>query len=79
MYKLEGFDKDWIDLGNRRRATYTDLNDGSYLLRVRAANSEGVWNEAGFAVQIALTTLVVHEQAVKMRLAWEEWHSLMLS
>ncbi|MEL7186912.1 MAG: two-component regulator propeller domain-containing protein [Pseudomonadota bacterium] len=52
MYKLEGFDKDWIDLGNRRRATYTDLNDGSYLLRVRAANSEGVWNEAGFAVPI---------------------------
>ncbi|MCH9694174.1 MAG: diguanylate cyclase [Gammaproteobacteria bacterium] len=52
MYKLEGFDKDWIDLGNRRRATYTDLNDGTYLLRVRAANSEGVWNEAGFAVPI---------------------------
>jgi len=52
MYKLEGFDKDWIDLGNRRSATYTDLNDGSYLLRVRASNSEGVWNEAGFAVPI---------------------------
>ena len=52
MYKLEGFDKDWIDLGNRRRATYTDLNDGNYLLRVRAANSEGIWNEAGFAVPI---------------------------
>ncbi|MBT8098555.1 MAG: diguanylate cyclase, partial [Gammaproteobacteria bacterium] len=52
MYKLEGFDKDWIDLGTRRRATYTDLDDGSYLLRVRAANSEGVWSEADFAVPV---------------------------
>ena len=52
MYKLEGFDKDWIDLGNRRSATYTDLNDGNYLLRVKAANSEGIWNEAGFALPI---------------------------
>ncbi|MGB5256718.1 MAG: two-component regulator propeller domain-containing protein [Woeseiaceae bacterium] len=55
MYKLEGFDKDWIDLGNRRRATYTDLDDGNYLLRVRAANSEGVWNEAGFALPVRVT------------------------
>ena len=51
-YKLDGFDKDWIDLGNRNRITYTDLDDGNYLLRVRAANSEGVWNEAGYAVPI---------------------------
>lgn len=55
MYKLEGFDKDWIDLGNRRRATYTDLNDGNYLLRVRAANSEGVWNEAGLSVPVKVS------------------------
>ena len=55
MYKLEGFDKDWIDLGNRRRVTYTDLDDGNYLLRVRAANSEGVWNEAGFALPVSVS------------------------
>jgi diguanylate cyclase (GGDEF)-like protein len=52
MYKLEGFDKDWIDLGNRRRITYTDLNDGQYLLRVKAANSDGVWNDAGFTMPV---------------------------
>ncbi len=55
MYKLEGFDKDWIELGNRRRATYTDLDDGRYLLRVKAANSDGVWNEAGFALPISVS------------------------
>jgi diguanylate cyclase (GGDEF)-like protein len=55
MYKLEGFDEDWIDLGTRRRITYTDLGDGQYLLRVKAANSEGVWNEAGFALPVTVT------------------------
>jgi len=55
MYKLEGFDKDWIDLGNRRRVTYTDLDDGHYLLRVKAANSSGVWNEAGFTMPVRVT------------------------
>ena len=52
QYKLEGFDNDWIDLGNRRRATYTDLDAGSYLLRVKAANSEGIWNESQFALPV---------------------------
>jgi diguanylate cyclase (GGDEF)-like protein len=52
MYKLEGFDEDWIDLGNRRRITYTDLDDGSYVLRVKAANSDGVWNEAGITIPV---------------------------
>jgi len=55
MYKLEGFDRDWIDLGNRRRATYTDLSDGHYVFRVKAANSEGVWNEAGFTLPVRVT------------------------
>ena len=51
-YKLEGFDTDWINLGSERRITYTDLDAGNYLLRVRASNSAGVWNEAGFAMPI---------------------------
>ena len=55
MYKLEGFDKDWIDLGNRRNVTYTDLSDGNYLLRVKAANSDGVWNDAGFSMPVRVT------------------------
>jgi len=55
MYKLEGFDKEWIDLGNRRRATYTDLDDGNYLLRVKAANSEGVWSETNFALPVKVS------------------------
>ena len=51
-YKLEGFDKDWIMLGTERRVSYTDLDAGNYLLRVRAANSAGVWNDTGFAMPV---------------------------
>ncbi len=54
MYKLDGFDRDWIDLGNERRVTYTDLDAGNYLLRVKAANSDGTWNEAGFALPVSV-------------------------
>ncbi|MDH4107104.1 MAG: diguanylate cyclase [Gammaproteobacteria bacterium] len=55
MYKLEGFNEEWIDLGNRRRITFTDLSDGNYLLRVRAANSDGVWNDAGISIPVRVT------------------------
>lgn len=54
-YKLEGFDQDWIELGNRRIVTYTDLNDGQYLLRVQAANADGVWNEVGMTLPVKVS------------------------
>ena len=46
-YRLEGFDPDWIDGGNRRVAYYTNLRPGNYKFRVIAANNDGVWNEQG--------------------------------
>ena len=45
--KLEGWDRDWQDVGNRRQAFYTNLSPGSYRFRVTASNNSGVWNEAG--------------------------------
>ena len=50
-FKLEGFDRDWEPAGSRRTVTYTNLSDGHYTLRVRAANADGVWNEAGLDLQ----------------------------
>ena len=48
QYKLEGYDQHWIDAGTRRSAYYTNLPpDDDYRFRVRAANSDGVWNEEG--------------------------------
>jgi len=46
-YMLEGHDKDWQDVGNRRQAFYNDLPPGTYRFRVIASNNSGVWNEAG--------------------------------
>ena len=47
MYRLEGFDPDWVWAGSRRYASYTNLDPGTYLFRVRASNSEGIWNREG--------------------------------
>ena len=51
-YKLDGFDKDWNSAGNRRFASYTSLPDGEYTLRIKAANADGVWNEAATTLRI---------------------------
>ena len=51
-YKLEGFDQDWIHAGNRRFATYTNIPGGQYVFRVKAANSDGIWNESGVAIPV---------------------------
>src|SRR5262245_34518278 len=45
--KLEGRDRDWQDVGNRRQASYSDLAPGTYRFHVAASNNSGVWNEAG--------------------------------
>ncbi|MDT5156216.1 MAG: hypothetical protein QOH51_573 [Acidobacteriota bacterium] len=44
-YKLEGFDTDWVDGGDRRVAYYTNLGPGDYRFLVVASNNDGVWSE----------------------------------
>jgi signal transduction histidine kinase/ligand-binding sensor domain-containing protein len=45
-YRLDGFDHAWSDATATRQAVYTNLGPGSYLFRVTASNSYGVWNGA---------------------------------
>lgn len=54
QYRLDGYDADWVQAGGRRAAYYTNLSPGTYRFRVRAANNDGLWNEAGAAVLVAL-------------------------
>lgn len=54
-YKLEGFDKDWIYSGTRRYASYTNLDGGTYIFRVKGSNNDGVWNEEGTSIKIIIT------------------------
>lgn len=53
-YLLEGFNKQWIDAGNRHEAFYTNIPPGSYRFRVQAVNASGTWNELGAAVAFTL-------------------------
>ncbi|MDN5291911.1 MAG: hypothetical protein PWQ06_2150 [Anaerophaga sp.] len=44
-YKLEGVDKQWVEVDSDQRfANYTNLDGGSYQFRVKATNSDGEWN-----------------------------------
>jgi len=54
-YKLEGFDQDWNQVGTKRSATYTNLNPGEYIFRVKASNNDGRWNEKGTSIKIIIT------------------------
>jgi len=53
-YRLEGFDKGWIDAGNRRTAYYTQLPPGTYTFHVIASNNDGVWNDTGASFRFTL-------------------------
>jgi len=54
-YMLEGHDKDWQDVGNRRQAFYTNLPPANYRFRVMACNNSGVWNETGAYFDFTIT------------------------
>ena len=52
-YRLEGFDRDWIEADHLRRfATYTNLDPDRYVFQVQASNSDGVWNHEGDHLRI---------------------------
>ena len=53
-YRLEGFDREWRDAGNYRKAFYTNLPPGQYSFRVVASNNDGVWNDTGARLDFSL-------------------------
>jgi diguanylate cyclase (GGDEF)-like protein len=53
-YRLEGFESEWNDVGDVRRATYTNLEAGEYTLRVQGSNNDGVWNEEGLSLALVV-------------------------
>lgn len=54
-YMLEGLDAEWIFARDRRYASYPNLSPGHYTFRVKAANSDGVWNEVGASLDLIIT------------------------
>ncbi len=54
-YKMEGFDNDWQDVGNRRFVSYTNLPEGNeYVFRVIASNKDGIWNNEGASIRLKI-------------------------
>jgi signal transduction histidine kinase/ligand-binding sensor domain-containing protein len=53
-YRLEGYDKEWVEAGNRRMAFYTNLKPGRYAFQVIAANADGIWNGVGDSLELEL-------------------------
>jgi signal transduction histidine kinase len=53
-YRLEGLEKDWEDAGTKRAAVYSHVPPGDYDFHVIACNGEGVWNETGATVAVAI-------------------------
>ncbi len=54
-YQLEGFGDNWIQLGTDRRATFTNLDGGEYVLHIRGSNNDGVWNDTGAMLRLTVT------------------------
>jgi len=55
-YRLDGFDAGWVETdAGKRFATYTNLDPGTYVFRVRASNKDGVWSEAPATVTVTIT------------------------
>jgi len=53
-YMLEGLDRDWQEGNHLGRGQYRALPIGSYTLKLKGANNDGVWNESGLAVRITV-------------------------
>jgi signal transduction histidine kinase/ligand-binding sensor domain-containing protein/DNA-binding response OmpR family regulator len=53
-YMMEGLETDWNYVGSRRFATYTTLPPGDYFFKVKASNSDGVWNEKGDVIKVKI-------------------------
>jgi len=51
-YTLEGFDDRWIELGTMRHVTFTNLDTGNYVLRVKAVTSDGVPTTNEFSIPV---------------------------
>ncbi|MDP4262819.1 MAG: two-component regulator propeller domain-containing protein [Bacteroidota bacterium] len=53
-YMLEGIDTKWHDAASRRYVSYANLEEGTYTFKVKARNSEGIWNETPATLHLVI-------------------------
>lgn len=54
-FMLEGFDSDWQEVGSQNSATYTNLDPGTYVFKVKGLNNQGAWSEKIASVEVIIT------------------------
>ncbi len=53
-YKLEGYNTQWVSLGNRNFVSFNNLKSGSYVLKVKGSNNNNVWNNDGISLNFTV-------------------------
>src|SRR5690606_6278797 len=53
-YYLEGYEESWNYVGKKRSATYTNLDAGNYVFKLKAANNDGLWNTTPLNLHITV-------------------------
>jgi signal transduction histidine kinase len=53
-YRLEPFDKEWVDARTQRTAHYTNMDPGEYSFHVLAVNNYGIWSDQEASVRFVL-------------------------
>jgi serine phosphatase RsbU (regulator of sigma subunit) len=53
-YMMEGFEQKWNYVQDQKNATYTNLDPGEYIFKVKASNNDGVWNQKGTYLKIII-------------------------
>ena len=53
-WRLAGLEKNWVDGGNRRAASYSFIPPGSYRFETLACNNDGVWSESPATVELTV-------------------------
>ena len=54
QYTLEGFDKQWHNIGSRNSLSYTNLDPGNYILKIKGLNSNQQWSEKTAQIEIVI-------------------------
>ncbi|MDZ7763848.1 MAG: SpoIIE family protein phosphatase [Melioribacteraceae bacterium] len=54
-FKLENYEDQWRYVGNTRIATYTNLDPGEYVFKVKGSNNDGLWNEEGKSIKLIIS------------------------
>ncbi len=54
QYKLDGYEKEWHNIGHQRSATYTNIQPGKYTFIVRGTNNDGIWSEQAKKLRIII-------------------------